>query len=54
MNEGNKQLLKLTTDIRNTTKNNFKNKNIFLIHANYMTGTKSKKKAFNDFNLWYL
>lgn len=54
MNECNKQLLKLTTDIRNITKNNFKNKNIFLIHANYMTGIETKKKAFNDFNLWYL
>lgn len=54
MNKGNKHLLKLTTDIRNITKNNFKNKNIFLIHANYMTGIESKKKAFNDFNLWYL
>lgn len=54
MNDGNKHLLKLTKNNRIITKNNFKNKNIFLIHANYMTGTESKKKAFNDFNLWYL
>ena len=53
-NSTNKMLLYKTESIRLKTKENFQNNNLYLIHANYMTGSDNKIKAFKDFNLWYL
>lgn len=52
--KSNKFLLHQTQYIRKKTLENLKENNIFLIHANYMTGSDNKIKAFKDFNLWYL
>jgi len=47
-------ILHQTISDREVVSKNRQNNTIHLVHANYMTGSENKIKAFKDFGLWFL